>query len=379
MEIDGDNGYSPNGGVILATDGNFYGTAEFGGSSGLGVLFRIAPNGAYAVLHEFTGSGDGIFPAAPPLEASDGNLYGTTVLGPGFTGATIYKYARSGTFSTILEFDQTQGASIESPLIQASDGALYGTASSGGTNSCGTLFKIGKSGVLLQLHSFPCDKGGANPNAPVLEASDGNFYGTTTSGGSQQNGTVFRMDKQGAVTVLYNFGGEPTDGGFPNGGLVQATDGNLYGATKLGGEHGVGTLYQISTSGVYKMLYSFDQSKGQSPSAALLQHTNGILYGTASLGGTYGFGAIYSLDVGLRSFITFVRSTGKVGQTAQILGTGLTGATSIAFDGLTATSFKVVSDTYMTAVVPPGATTGPVVVTTPGGKLTSNVSFRITK
>jgi hypothetical protein len=127
------------------------------------------------------------------------------------------------------------------------------------------------------------------------------------------------------------------------------------------------------------LLYNFAQAIGQWPNAALLQHTNGLFYGVADIGGTYSEGSIYSLNMGLGPFVAFVRPTGKVGQTAQILGQGLTGSTGVTFNGVPATSFTVVSDTYMTAVVPSGATTGPVVVTTPSGPLTSNVSFRISQ
>jgi hypothetical protein len=130
-------------------------------------------------------------------------------------------------------------------------------------------------------------------------------------------------------------------------------------------------------NGTYTQLYSFQETVGSGANAALLQHTNGTFYGPASFGGRYNEGSLYSLDMGLAPFITFVQPTGRVGRTAQILGQGLTGATSVTFNGVAASSFKVASDTFMTAVVPSGATTGKVVVTTPGGALTSNVSFRV--
>jgi uncharacterized repeat protein (TIGR03803 family) len=153
----------------------------------------------------------------------------------------------------------------------------------------------------------------------------------------------------------------------------------LYGLTGLGGANGFGALFQISTGGAYKLLYSFGGATGQLPATALLQDTSGAFYGTAAQGGANGYGTIFSLDMGLGPFVTFVLSTGRVGQTAQILGQGLTGTTSVTFSSVAATTFKVVTDTYMTALVPSGAKTGPVVVTTPGGALTSNRNFRITK
>jgi uncharacterized repeat protein (TIGR03803 family) len=377
--LDGTNGSQPFGGVTLATDGNLYGAAEFGGSNGDGVLFQITASGVYAVLHDFVGSGDGLFPAAPPIQASDGNLYGTTLYGPGIIGSTVYSYSSSGGFSTLYTFDAQQGSAILGPLMQASNGNLYGAFQGGGTNNCGGIFELTTSGVLLNDFSFPCGKGPGSPNGPLVQASDGNFYGTTTAGGKKGYGTIFRMNPNGAVTVFYSFLGGSQDGKIPDGGLVQATDGNLYGTTSEGGAHSCGTLYQISTAGVYKLLYSFAQGTGKLESGGLLQHTNGLLYGTAFEGGRQNLGSLYSLDLGLGPFITFVQPTGAVGATAQILGQGLTGTTSVTFNGVAAAGFNVGSDTFVTAVVPIGAATGPVVVTTPGGTLTSNVNFRISE
>ncbi len=148
------------------------------------------------------------------------------------------------------------------------------------------------------------------------------------------------------------------------------TNGDLYGEDD-GGDSGY-QIYKINPQGQFATVYNFQA--GQGDSDAMLQATNGNFYGT------YGDpGAIFSLDTGLGPFVAFVIPTGKVGKNAQILGQGFTGTTSVTFNGVPATSFKVVSDTYLTAVVPVGATTGSVVVTTPSGALTSNVSFRITK
>jgi hypothetical protein len=161
--------------------------------------------------------------------------------------------------------------------------------------------------------------------------------------------------------------------------LVQGTDGYLYGVLYENTLPNLGSLFRISLSGQYQQLYNFTATTGEGVGASLMQHTNGLFYSSAEYGGTYGFGAIYSLDMHLAPFITLVRPAGKVGQSAQILGQGLTGTTTVNFNGKAATSFSVVNDTYMTAVVPTGAKTGPVVVTTPTSKLTSNVNFRISK
>jgi uncharacterized repeat protein (TIGR03803 family) len=172
----GSDGSNPEPGLTLATDGNHYGTTLSGGTSNNGVLFKITASGVYTVLHEFAGGTDGAAPYAPPIEASDGSLYGTT---SGTSGAsTVYKYSQ-GIISTIYSFDQAHGQSVIGALVQASDGNLYGTAEFGGENNCGTIFKVATSGTLLWSYSFPCGSpGGAYPTAGLVQASDGNFYGT---------------------------------------------------------------------------------------------------------------------------------------------------------------------------------------------------------
>jgi uncharacterized repeat protein (TIGR03803 family) len=366
-------------GLTLATDGNFYGTTADGGAGTYGVLFHISAEGTYTVLHNFLGGSDGAGPDSPPIEGFDGNLYGTTSGAAGIFNSTIYKYTRSGTLTTIYQFDNGVGNSVGSPVIQGSDGNLYGTASAGGTSGYGSIYKLSTSGALLYTYSFPGGKGGANPLGPLVQASDGNYYGTTFYGGNfTRYGRIFRMDQKGVVSTLYSFTGLE-DGANPSGTLVQATDGNLYGTTSARGTNGYGTVFQISTHGKFKALYSFSAAIGENPGPPPLQHTNGLFYGSLPFGSTYGYGAIYSLDMGLGPFITFVLPTGKVGQTAEILGQGLNGTTAVTFNGVPATSFSVKSDTYMTAVVPSGATTGPVTVTTPSGTLTSNKNFRILK
>jgi len=217
-----------------------------------------------------------------------------------------------------------------------------------------------------------------------MQAADGNIYGTTQVGGKHGGGTIFKIDAAtGLFATVYSFGSTPNDGLQPFSGLTQGTDGSLYGTTVIGGKAGAGSIFKLSSSGVYSQLYSFPTLPGvtqQQPQAAPVQSTTGTFYGVTSSGGTNGVGSVYTLNMGLGPFVAFVRSHGKVGATVQILGLGqgMTGSSSVTFNGLPA-SFSVVSDTYMTAVVPTGATTGPVVVTTPGGTLSSNASFQVTQ
>lgn len=377
--FNGTNGRQPSGGLTMASDGNFYGTTAAGGTANMGVLFRVSPKGAYAVLHEFTGSADGVSPVAPPIQASDGNLYGTTAGSVYGTAATVYKYVpATRSFTTILTLTSSDGQLVYAPLLQATDGNLYGTASSGGTTGNGTIFSITTAGQLLFVYSFTGAPEGAAPYSALIQASDGNFYGTTEQGGTNQSmGSIFKMDASHNVSLLYSFGGTPTDGNHPLSGLTQATDGNLYGTTPTGGGSNDGIVYKISPAGAYTNLYSFTGSNGQSPFSPPFQDTNGILYGTTEFGGTNGYGTVYSLNMGLSPFAGLVNSAGKSGQTAQILGQGLTGTTMVTFNGVPATSVTVVSDTYLTAVVPAGATTGPVVVTTPTAIINSNKNFSV--
>jgi uncharacterized repeat protein (TIGR03803 family) len=370
-------GAAPLAGVTLATDGNYYGTTGGGGTYADGVLFRISADGVYSVLHNFSGA-DGANPAASPIQATDGNLYGTTSGTAGAFLPTIYKYSLSGKFTTIATLNSADGEIVEG-LIQGSDGNLYGLAQAGGAYKNGTIFKVSTAGVLLSVYSFPGGKLGAVPVGSLIQASDGYFYGAAYTGGSGVfgNGTVFRMSPAGKVSTLYTFHGA-SDGQNPFAGLVQATDGKLYGTTSFGGAYTDGTIFQITTAGAFKELYSFTGTSGNS-GEGLMQHTNGLFYGATEGGGTYGDGVVYSLDMGLGPFVTFVQPFGKVGHAAEILGQGLTGTTSVTFNGIPATSFTVESDTYMTAVVPGGATGGTVTVTTPTGTLTSNTRFTILK
>jgi uncharacterized repeat protein (TIGR03803 family) len=361
------------GGLTLGIDGNYYGTANGGGSADDGVLFKISPAGNYRVLHSFLGGKDGKYPYAAPIQASDGNFYGTTGGGsPGSIQPTVYRYKPDGTFSTIYILTTDLGQTIEEPVIQGTDGNLYGFAY-GADDECGTIFKLSLNGTLLFSYTFPGAPGGCLATG-LTQATDGNFYGATFEGGTAGLGTIFKLDQAGNVTILYSLMAAG-DGQNPSA-LSEATDGKLYGTTSAGGAFGFGTLFSVTTSGTYTVLASLT-SETQDAFAAPLQATSGLFYGTAEAGGLYGYGSVYSFDVGLGPFVTFVLPVGKVGLAAQILGQGFTGTTSVAFNGVPATSFKVGSDTFLTAIVPTGATTGPVVVTTPTATLTSNKSFQV--
>jgi uncharacterized repeat protein (TIGR03803 family) len=363
-------------GLTLGADGNFYSTTGEGGTGSWGVLFKMTPEGTVTVLHNFTQNGtDGVFPLSPPILASDGNFYGTTSYG-GINGAgTVYKLTPAGVYTIIYNLDSVDGYSAQSSPTLGANGNLYIATLLGGSNQCGALLEISTGGVLSNAYSFECGATGGYPQGSLLKGADGNFYGTADNGGAYSQGVLFKLTPNFDYSVLYSFGATTTDGAEPNGGLIQATNGNLYGVDYYGGSFNDGTIYDYSSAGESSTLYSWNRendAEGQ-----FIQHTNGMLYGVTYAGGTKNRGSIYSLNLGLGPFVALVQYQGGVGHTTQILGQGLAGATSVTFNGVPATSFTVVEDTYMTAVVPAGATNGPLVVTTPTQTLTSNKNFRI--
>ncbi len=373
-------GYGPLGGVVLGTDGSFYGTTEIGGAAGCGlgcgIVFKYSSNGL-GTLWAFTGGSDGGSPIAGPIEGSDENYYGTTSLGGGTTSCgTVYKITPTGILSTLYQFDSTHGCTSNAPLVLGTDGKFYGVTTFGGTHGDGVVFKISPAGKETVIFNFD-GAHGKSPQSPLVQGTDGNFYGTAESGGTLGSGVVFKISSSGKLTVLHGFHTDANDGQAPTAGVVQALDGNFYGVTQSGGIFGAGTIYRVNSAGTYLKLYDFDGTTASTPYVGLIQHTSGVFYGLTVQGGTSNSGTFYSFNEQLLPFVNLVTSSGKVRATVEILGQGFTGTTGVSFNGIAA-SFKVVSDTYLTAMVPSGATTGSVTVTTPGGALVSNKIYRVT-
>ena len=385
-------GVEPYSGLILGTDGDFYGTAESGGTFGIGTLFKITSTGTLTTLYNFGTCTypckEGSYPKTPPVEGTDGNYYGTVENSTSGTNyGVVYKLTSAGKFSTIYAFDGTLGFNPQAPLIQGADGNFYGTTASGGitisptcwgaSSSCGTVFKITTGGKLTTVYKFD-QTHGAGPLSPVIQGTDGNFYGTTSAGGTSGLGVVFKLTSAGVITVLHNFIG--SDGETPLAGLVQANDGNFYGVASAGGSLGYGTIFEVTSTSdhTFSVLYDFDQTHGQTPEVALFQNTNGILYGDTTRGGKNGAGAFYSLNISAAPFASLQNLSGKVGSTVSILGQGFIGSTSVSFGGVNATKFTVFSDNYVTANVPTGGKTGTVTVVRPSGNLNSIQQFKVT-
>jgi|HubBroStandDraft_1064217.scaffolds.fasta_scaffold07161_3 uncharacterized repeat protein (TIGR03803 family) len=399
------DGTVPYAGLVQATNGDFYGTTASGGDvcCGGGTVFKITPSGNLTTLHSFCSQSecrDGETPNAGLVQASNGDLYGTTYGGGAAGRGTVFKITPSGTLTRLHSFcSQSRCMDGEYPLgglVQGTDGDLYGTTWYGGTNlDGGTVFKITPGGALTTLHNFcsqdaPCTDGNG-PVASLVQATDGDLYGTTEFSGVNGGGTIFKITPSGTLTTLYSFcaQSECADGEDPSyAGLIQATDGDLYGTTAEGGTSNVGTIFKITTSGTLTTLYSFcaesECADGSYPYAGLVQATNGIFYGTTYSGGANdtcpgqlpGCGTVFSLSVGLGPFVETQTTSGAVGAAVKILGTNLTGATSVTFNGAAAV-FTVVQPSEITTTVPAGATTGTVRVVTPTGALSSNVPFRV--
>jgi uncharacterized repeat protein (TIGR03803 family) len=380
------DGSEPLGGLTLALNGNFYATAYQDGANGGGTILEITRTAKVTTLYSFCAQPnctDGFGPQSALVEGADGSFYGTTPYGGADDSGVVFKITSKGALTTLHSFDGTDGDGPFAGLVLGPDGNFYGTTYVGGANNDGTVFKISPWGAFTTLHNFDLADG-RYPFGALALATDGNFYGTTSQGGANGLGTVFKITPGGKLTTIYNFCPQPdcTDGNAPYGGLVQGTDGNFYGTTQRGGTSNEGTVFEVTTGGTLMTLHNFDSNDGAQPLGGLLQGTDGNFYGTTTLGGDFtcnlpnGCGAVFSLSTGLSPFVALVRSYGKVGQTGPILGQGFTGTSNVMVNGIPA-SFTVISDTYLRATVPVGATTGYVTVTTPGGTLTSNVPFHV--
>ncbi len=267
------------------------------------------------------------------IQGTDGNLYGTTLGVGGPNGncitncGTIFKITPAGTLTPLHSFEGPDGTTPQAGLVQGADGNFYGTTYAGGANGYGTVFKITPGSTLITLHSFNSTDGG-NPLAGLVQATDGNFYGTTAVGGGNGGyGTVFKITPGGTLTTLYSF--DYAHGFSPFGWLVQATDGNFYGTTSSGGTNGDGTVFKITPGGTLTTLHSFDGTDGANPRAGLVQGTDGNFYGTTSNGGTKnvtacasfgyaGCGTVFKITPGARS----PHFTASITRTARILSPG---------------------------------------------------------
>jgi uncharacterized repeat protein (TIGR03803 family) len=359
-------------------DGKFYGTTAEGGASGLGTVFNVTAGGTLTILHNFSGM-DGEIPSGALVEGVDGNYYGTTQFGGniGSGYGTVFKITPTGTFTSLHSFnDTTDGYEPFAGLTLTSTGQFYGTTAGGPGADFGTVFKISSKGVYTLLHSF-IDSDGWEPEGVLLQATSGKLYGTTVRGGADGLGEVFTITTGGTFTLLHSFA-TVTEGYEPTDGLIQASDGNFYGTTFGGGTFGEGNIFEMNSAGAPTTLHSFSGgdggSDGNQPFGGLTQHTSGVLFGTTGGVSSGGVGTVFSLNQGLAAFVKAVPGFGRVGAKVTILGTNIGSATEVTFGSVKAT-ITANTSTSITTTVPTGAKTGKVKVFSPGCNCSTLVSF----
>lgn len=298
--------HHPFGGVTIV-DNTLYGTTNKGGSNqcfdGCGTVYALTPTGTFKLLHKFHGGPkDGHYPVASFTNV-DGTLYGVTAAGGAGTGCrdgcgTVFSIGTSGAESLVHSFGggSADGANPQNSLLDV-NGTLYGTTESGGASNDGTIFAISPTGAETVLHSFtgqPYD--GASPSSELVDIH-GTLYGTTNSGGANDDGTVFSITPSGAEAVVYNFKGGTTDGSGPD--SLVGVSGKLFGTTDIGGSaspkhcsSGCGILFSLSTSGTEKVLHSFQHREGAGEKSLI--EGGGALYGTARGGSSYRRGTVFT-------------------------------------------------------------------------------------
>lgn len=306
--VDGSFAYSPPAGAILPVGaGQILSVlfTPFDGAIHSSVLAYVSIDvvsvsppgtGLLQVLHSFTGRSfpefDGSNPAAALTLGSDGRFYGTTQFG-GLGAGTVYRMDPGGMVTTVHAFGFTDGAYPYAGVIRASEGSLYGTTTSSGPGVYGTVYRVDPAGVTSTTHVFDYFNTGASPNGTLLQATDGFIYGTTYFGGPTGYGTIYRLDSDGVVRTLHAF--TYGDGSNPYAGLIQARDGLFYGTTSSGGSHGYGTVFRMDAEGNVTTLHAFGVSDGAYLFAGLTQGSDGSFYGTTISGGPGGYGTVYRI------------------------------------------------------------------------------------
>jgi uncharacterized repeat protein (TIGR03803 family) len=373
-------------GLTLASDGNFYGTC-FTNPGGNGGIFQLTPAGAFTDKHDFTGANGDTEPLYAPIQASDGNLYGTTGYYP-YSCGNVYQLTGAGVYKNLHTFSGNDCGPASS-LIQASDGNLYGTlfaCSISGTVGC--VYKISPAGVFTEIYGFTFASG-QNPCTGVIQGKDGKLYGATNEGAANNFGSIYRLTTAGVFTDLHDFV-QTTDAscvdneGRTNVNLLQVTDGSFYGVNGAYGPNGNGSIYKLTSANVFTaFLFPNPPVDGAAPLSTLIQNTNGLVYGTTPSGGPTScspcLGTFFSVATGDAAFVNLepTQKTELVGAHVGMFGQGFSSASVVKFGGVASTSVTRSGTTYLTAVVPVGAHTGAVTVTTGSTTLTSPQTFKV--
>ena len=320
--------------MIRDPAGNFYGAATYGGTLGQGIIFKIDTSGRFTVLYNFTGGDEGGYPIYGVVRDSTGNLYGTAAA-LNHPRGVVFKLNAAGDYTVLYSFTNSANAAPSSGVILDAAGNLYGTTNAvSAPSNCGSVYRLNPSGQFTVLYAFAGSDGpdGCNPRGGLIFDSNGNLYGTTGNGGTENSGTVFKLEPSGQETVLYSFTGDAEPytgvvrdatgnlygtvsyyvyeldaagnftmlyslgGALQLSGLLRDEAGNLYGTAYPAGSAGYGVVYKIDTAGNYTALYGFsDGADGGIPSSGVILDPTGNLYGTTRSGGTGGNGVVYKL------------------------------------------------------------------------------------
>jgi uncharacterized repeat protein (TIGR03803 family) len=371
-------------GLTLALDGNFYGTCQLGGANNAGLIYRATPDGVLTDIYDFLNTTtDACCPLGGLVLGANGDLYGTTsdYSTSDSSPQVAFRISTAGVYTTLYTF--SDGNAYPSLLTAGGDGNFYGTeADADGYGNDGGVFRISTTGTFKLIAGFNGSTDVHYPSSGVVRDSNGKLYGTTAFPSGTGNGALYDVTTSGKFTDIYNF---PATLNFDESAnnMIQASNGNLYGASYNGGTSAGGGLYELTSADVFSS-YSFatDSNMGNAPGAPLMQNTNGIIYGTTSSGNAAvaGYGTVFQLNIGAAPFISLVTPvySGEEGAQVQILGQGFSSSSVVKFGGTKATKTKLTGSTFIQAVVPAGALTGDVTVTTGSTVLSTVSSYDIT-
>ena len=334
------------GSLMRDGEGNLYGVSTQGGVYDRGTVFKLDASGVLTVLHSF-GFDDGGYSETTLIMDKAGNLYGTCVEGGSGNGVIFKLSSKTGQYKLLHTFGGTPDGSFPyGGLVRDSLGNFYGTTRFGGLYNLGAIYKMDKSGAVTIMYNFTGASDGSNPLAGLVLDAAGNLYGTTWFGGdlscapSSGCGTVFKLDTYGVLTVLHAFTGG-TDGADPQAGLTGDGHGHLYGTTWSGGSIGAGVIFQVDKLGAEKVAYSFGVGGGYEPAAAVIFDSQGNMYGT-TVNASFGVGSVFELmPNGTMTFLhIFNQTDGRApsGGVVRDSAGNLYGATSMGGD-LTCDSF----------------------------------------
>jgi uncharacterized repeat protein (TIGR03803 family) len=368
-------------GLTLAMDGNFYGACVLSGANNAGFIYRVTPAGVLTDIYDFLNTtSEACCPLGALVLGANGDLYGTTgEYGSSYSPQVAFRISTAGVYKTLYTF--ADGNSLPSVLTAGGDGNFYGTeADADGYGNVGGVFHIAAAGTFKLLYGFDNTVNVSGPSTGVVRDSNGKLYGTTAFPSGTGNGALYDVTTGGKLTDIYNF---PATLNFDEAAnnMMQASNGNLYGASYNGGTGASGGLYELTSANSFSS-YSFatDSNMGGGPRAPLMQNTNGIIYGSNSSGNAVTGGALFELNIGAAPFISLVTPvySGEEGAQVQILGQGFSSSSVVKFGGIEATTTTLTGSTFILATVPTGALTGDVTVTTGRTVLSTVSSYSIT-